>query len=146
MAGSINITVTNKEPINVSLQEVLYQTTSNNDPNSIYLPTAIDIGVHRVVAVNNSGELIYADNTDLDTMNRVIGVSLQSVSAGGNCKVLRHGEIEDQSFNFIGDNLYVGATGAITTTPPNVGYSQIIGTIITLTKIYIDINEPLQLI
>lgn len=140
----INVEIA-RDDINVEIDRILYIKVPQGGTNVTGFVTSENINIHRLVAVNADGTIRYASNDDLTTMNRVIGLSLQSVNMGGYCEVLRHGEVHDPSFNFSGTNLYVGANGMITTIPPTSGYLQVVGTVINATTIYIDIFEPLQL-
>lgn len=140
----INVEIA-RDDINVEIDRILYIKVPQDFTNTTAFVTSENINIHRLVAVNADGTIRYASNDDLTTMNRVIGLSLQSVNMGGYCEVLRHGEVHDSSFNFSGTNLYVGVNGMITTIPPTSGYLQVVGTVINATTIYIDIFEPLQL-
>jgi len=139
-----------KEIVNVSLDRVVatWYGASGAYANTVtksYIANT-NIGIHRAVALNNEGKLIVADNTDLSTLNKVIGVSLQSVLTDTPCEVLVLGELTDQSFNFNGSVVYVGSGGILTTTPPSSGYILQMGTVVNPTTVYIEKQMPIKLI
>lgn len=160
--NTIEITVQNTDVLDVSIKEETITTNIEEQQINIEVDkiieiyggnnrivyafvTAQDISIHRAVAINSEGKLIYADNSDISTLNKLIGVSLKSVVSGAGCDVLILGDLTDQSFTLSGDSVYVGASGNLVTTPPSIGYLQKIGTVINATTMYIEKEMPIKL-
>jgi len=137
-----------EQQINVEVDKVVEISGGSSDDNRTIhsFGTAQNINIHRAVALDSDGELIYADNNDITTLNRLIGISLQSVLKGEGCNVLILGDMTDPSFTLSGDSVYVGTSGDLLTTPPSAGYAQKIGTVINATTIYVEKEMPIKLV
>ena len=106
----------------------------------------------KLVAVNqNTGKVVLADNTDIDSQNSVVGLSLNSASANGSVTVLNQGTITDSSFTFDASGnliLFLGTSGDITQTAPSAptnAYLLRVGHVVSPSEILIDIKQPIAL-
>lgn len=100
---------------------------------------------HRVVA-SVSGSLIYASRTNLDCVNNVVGILKDAVSAGGTASIQFRGYMDEPSWTWQLDRpVFVGLDGYLTQTPPSVGFSQQIATVISATRVLINIQDPIIL-
>lgn len=107
----------------------------------------VSLGGHRIVVLDNSALAIYADSSTIGHLNKVLGITVGAVSAGGLASIQTSGEITELSWAWtLGAPIFLGLTGLMTQTPPTSGFSLVIGFPITSTKIFINIREPLTII
>lgn len=100
----------------------------------------------RVVIVNESGLLAYADSATPAHAFRVVGLLASAVSSGESVAVLIDGLIADSGWNWtIGSPIFIGANGVLTQTPPESGFLQQVATPITATQIDFELQEPILL-
>lgn len=113
-------------------------------PNSFITKTASTaIGGNRVVVLNASEQAIYADNTDVTHVDKVLGISTSAADAGASLQVQTYGEMVESSFAFTpGAQVFVSTNGLMTETPPASGFKRGIGFAIAATKLFIDSREP----
>jgi hypothetical protein len=105
--------------------------------------TAIPIGGHRVVVLDGSEHVIYADYLDLTHADKVLGVTTGAADAGALATIQTYGEMVEPSFSLTpGDAVYVGANGMFTQTSPASGFSRGIGFAMAPTKLFIDLSVP----
>ncbi len=99
------------------------------------------LGGHRAIVIDNN-LAYYADCTNLSHINKPIGISSNSSSLGGNVTVVFFGELEEVSWNWdITKPIFIGTNGLLTQIPTTSGFSCIIATPITTTKIFIEKQE-----
>lgn len=99
------------------------------------------LGGHRGIVIDNN-IAYHADNTNLNHINKPIGISSNSSSLGGNVTVVFFGELEEVSWNWdITKPIFIGTNGLLTQIPTISGFSCIIATPITTTKIFIEKQE-----
>lgn len=107
------------------------------------LPSDHSLSGHRVVA-SVSGSLVYASRTNLDCINNVIGILKDAVTAGEVASIQYRGYMDEPSWTWQLDKpIFVGLDGYMTQVPPSVGFSQQIATVISATRILINIQEPI---
>jgi hypothetical protein len=117
--------------------------------SSVYIRTAAtSIILHRVLTTNQTGEVYYADNTIPAHKKKLLGIALQSVSAGSLCQIAVNGdEITEQSWNWDVDiPIFLGANGILTQTSPTSGFSAIVANPLTATSLRVGIVNPITLI
>lgn len=106
---------------------------------------AIPIGGHRVVVLESS-LVVYADSSVAAHANKILGLSIGAVDAGGMASIQTGGEIEEPSWAWQPDfPIFLGINGLLTQTVPEAGFSLIVGFPITTTRIFINLREPLIL-
>jgi hypothetical protein len=116
-----------------------------SDPNVLNYEAATTISALKLVKLNSSGLLIYADNSNYQS-SQTIGVSMNSGNAGDIIKVKTFGELQDTSFSFsLDDSLFLGSNGSIDNTPPTSGVYLKIGKAIKSDTIFIDIEQAVEL-
>ena len=110
--------------------------------SSSYTYTAGEIlGGHRAIVIDNN-LAYYTDCTNLDHINKPIGISSNASISGGNVTVVFYGEMEESSWNWdITKPIWISTNGLLTQTPAISGFSCIIATPITTTKIFIEKQE-----
>ena len=107
---------------------------------------AIALGGHRVVAFNSSGELIYADKDTASQVKDVAGITIGAVSLGGSATVLKHGPLVELSWSWTPKQpIYCGSNGVLTQTVPTSGWARQVAFAETATKIFVELQEPVQL-
>lgn len=104
---------------------------------------ATPIGGHRVVALNASAKVIYADNTQMGQFGAVLGISLGAANADASVDILRMGEIEEPSWSWLlGQPVFLGTNGLLTQTPPTTGFSLVVGFPVAPTRLFVSFREP----
>lgn len=128
------------EPIEVILG---YQITcgigqDQQQENIIHTYTAGElIGIHKCVYIKNNRVYI-ADHTNQEIEDYPLGLSLNSANAGETVRVLLLGIIFDNSFNFVGENVYLGTNGQLIQIPPNSGFVVIVGKPVNSNTLYVN--------
>lgn len=120
--------------------------TGESGASSSYTYTAGEIlGGHRSVIIDNN-LAYYADCTNLNHINKIIGISNNASILGGEVTVVFFGEMEESSWSWdITKPIWISTNGLFTQTPPETGFSCIIAMPITTTKIFIEKQEILIL-
>ena len=133
-------TVTTEIPI-VEIIEVGLQGKQGiqGDSNSFTIIAPVDLGGHRVVMANG----YYADNSDMNTVNRAIGVTQGAATAGSQAVIICQGALDGLSGLVINNPLYLSSNGTVTQTLPVAGYIQQIGVASSETRAIIGIKMPL---
>lgn len=104
------------------------------------------IGGHRVVVLNAAEEAIYADNSDLTHVDKVLGLSLGAAAIGDQFNVIRLGDVSEPSWNWALDQpVFLSTAGQLTQVPPTTGFLLVVGFPIAPTKLYVDIGESVVL-
>ena len=103
------------------------------------------IGSHKIVKLGNDGYLYYASCDNLDDVERILGLSLNSADPGGSVRVLTFGRCEDTSFNFdVSKPIYLGKNGAVVQDIDNgTVFIQRLGRVLKNNEILIDLDEPI---
>lgn len=101
---------------------------------------------HRVVMVNSQGKLIPASSlSELDAY-KIIGITTQSGVADAEIIVQHSGILEEPGWFWDTSlDIFLGVDGMLTQTPPTVGFSCIIGNVLSPTKIFINVQPPIIL-
>lgn len=86
-----------------------------------------------------------ADSNNIAAVGRVAGVSMAAFLTGFPSDIVFHGLIDNPLWNWNeGDVLFLNGT-SLSTTQPSSGFSQIIGTAKSPTKVLINLEEPILL-
>jgi hypothetical protein len=103
------------------------------------------LGGHRGIVIDNN-IAYYADNTNLNHINKPMGISSNASISGGEITVIFFGEMEESSWSWdITKPIWISTNGLLTQTPPEIGFSCIIAMPITTTKIFVEKQEILIL-
>ena len=77
---------------------------------------------------------------------RLCGVTITAANIGSEVVIQQSGELTDASFNFTTDSpVFLGADGTLTQTPVESGALVAVARVITPTRIYIDLQQPIEL-
>lgn len=106
---------------------------------TIQLIAGINLGGNRVVTGNST----YADNTELSTIGRAIGVTQGAAVAGDPVGVVLLGELDGFFGLTVNEPVYLSVSGTTTQTLPTSGYIQRIGVAISTTKILLNLSDPI---
>lgn len=75
----------------------------------------------------------------------LLGITLTAAQAGEPVNVQRLGAIEDSGWNWVPGRVYLGANGALTQTPPTIGFDLLIGSATSPTRITLNLQDPISL-
>ena len=105
------------------------------------------LGGHRVVIVDgSSGLLFYADSSNINHANKIVGMTDGAVIQGDPANVVIYGEVAEPTWNWTLDiPIWIGSNGLLTQSSPSVGFSRIIGFPVLPTKIFVELREPIFL-
>lgn len=104
---------------------------------------------HRMVYLDSSELLQYAENTTPSHAERVLGMTTGAITSGASGPVLREGEITEPSWNWtIGSPIFLGVNGLLTQTRPTASGSFVLQVAfpVTSTKVFIDIKQAFFII
>jgi hypothetical protein len=145
LVDNIAATVADSMP---SIDVVLGSAQGPPGPNTTLVSgiASIALSGHRLVTVNGSGELIYADNTTASHATKVLGLTLGAASIGAATNVKTYGEVTEPSWTWTMDSpIYLGANGVLTQTAPATGFILIVGFPLSATTIFLDTQGPIIL-
>lgn len=150
----VNVSVRSRRvPISVRPRQISIATASRQGPpgqdgadgNLITRTAAISLSGHRMVTVNEDGELIYADNQTSSHAAAVLGMTTGSASPTTSVIVRTGGEIAEPSWSWtVGAPIYLSANGVITQTAPTTGFILIIGFALGATSMLLDFKSPIH--
>jgi len=107
---------------------------------------AIALGGHRIVVLNATQQVEYADNTVVAHADKVLGMTTGAASAGALATIQVGGELTEPSWSWTAEApLYLGANGQVTQSPPASGFVLNLGFAISATKIFLDLKQPILL-
>jgi Major tropism determinant N-terminal domain len=104
------------------------------------------LGGHRVVVLTPSG-LMYASATNINHVNRIVGITLSAYSSGVPAYYTREGIVTEPSWTWNTTSpIYLADTGLLTQTPVNTtGFVMIVAMPLTSTSIYFSLKTPILL-
>jgi hypothetical protein len=109
-----------------------------------YHPAGMTLGGNRAVTVNSLGQLVYPDQTQINTW--CLGVTKHSALTGELVQVQIFGSHTEPSWSWnAGEPVFLGLNGTLTQIPPVSGQFVTVGTAQTPTRIFIDINPPIYM-
>ncbi len=105
------------------------------------------ISALKVIRGSSNGKTYMVNSTDLTDKNTALGVSKTSADINNSFEVVTAGEFTDISWAW-NTNLpiFADSTGSLTQTAPTAGYSQVIATAISPTKIKVSIAQAISLV
>lgn len=110
----------------------------------LQLIAATALSGHRVVAASTIGQAEYAEPVNAAHADCVLGITIGASSAGALSTIQWKGEITEPSFAFTPQQLiFCGVGGALTQSPPTVGFLLAIGYAVTSTRIMLDIKQAI---
>lgn len=111
--------------------------------------TTITVGAaplsgHTAVALDASGQLIYADCTDATQIGLVLGILAGAYAVGDQAVVQTDFDLVHAGWTFVTGPVYVGAGGALVQAlPPGAVFVQVIGYATAPTRLRISLQPPI---
>ena len=100
----------------------------------------------RVVWEDELGYVRALDASDEAHVFRLLGLTSTAAQYAEPVNVMRSGVMEDDSWNWLpGARLYLGASGAVTSTPPTSGFDVLIGTALSPKRIALNLQDPIEM-
>jgi hypothetical protein len=102
------------------------------------------LGGGRVVAVDETGELVYADCNNSSGALRVVGISVHSAAPGEEILLRRSGLLTDSAWDWnLALPIYLGASGVLVQTlPPGASVTHIVAIPIAATTLLVTLYPP----
>lgn len=123
---------------------VIFTVNSNNIQKD-YIAGESILSYKFVVLIND--KIYLADKDNINHLNKVTGLALQSGDADDTISVLLHGTANLNLWNLtLNSNYFIDNNGEISPTKPTTGFLQIIGYAQTIDKLFVRITEPIILI
>jgi hypothetical protein len=126
---------------NIIPTETIVVNSSTSALNSFIQVATRDIGGLRVLLADQS----YADQFNIDSYGKVIGLSKGAVVTGGLLEIVTASELAGFTGLIPNTQVYLGLNGLITQTVPTSGFIQQLGVALTSTTILVNISLPFLL-
>ena len=99
----------------------------------------------RVVWEDEAGVVRPLDHDDDAHIDLIAGLTLTATAAAGDVTVQRSGPVDDAAWSWTPGRVWLGPAGTLTQTPPADGYDVLVGHAASPTRLYLDIQDPIQL-
>ena len=99
----------------------------------------------RVLWEDHAGVVALLDYRDGAHIDAISGLSLTATPNAAPLNVQRSGPVDDGAWNWMAGRVYLGTAGTLTQTPPADGYDVLVGYAVSPTRLYLDIQDPIQL-
>ena len=100
---------------------------------------------HRVVMSDAYGVIWYASNASVDDANCILGITTGAISVGTTGPVKSHGDMTEPTWAWVAKKpLYLGESGFMVQTPPVSAFIIKVGYAVSATRIFIDIDSPIE--
>lgn len=103
-----------------------------------------DISALKVVRAAGS-RVFVQDVTDIADMHGCVGISRTFANELGVIEVISNGLLSDASWNFSQGAVFLGLNGSITQSVPSQAFDLRLGTAISATEIFIQLERPIKL-
>ncbi|ASD50469.1 hypothetical protein FDI24_gp187 [Acidovorax phage ACP17] len=116
------------------------------EPGSAYfvMTAGEALGGHRIV-VGFQGKAFYADHTNPDHCNAVIGMTLNAAAAGDEVRVQVSGQVSEPTWNWTAwKPIFLGTQGQLTQTYVGEGFTQIVATPMDAKTVTVNIKQPIK--
>jgi hypothetical protein len=106
----------------------------------------IALSGHRVVVLNATAQLIYADSGIAAHANKVLGITTGAAAAGASATVQIGGEVVEPTWSWVLDTpIWLGVDGTLVQVQPTVGFGLIVGFPTSATSMVFGVKEPITL-
>jgi TRAP-type uncharacterized transport system substrate-binding protein len=92
-----------------------------------------------------AGQVFALDAGDAEHIDLLLGVTLTAADTGADINVQRSGVLDDAGWSWQPGRVWLGASGALTQTPPADGFAVLIGSAVSATRITLNIQDAIQL-
>lgn len=104
-----------------------------------------DIQEYRLLTTDNTGKVVYASSNNILNINKIVGMSRNSVGNGGLVQTTYYGKVRNPLWNLdTGKGVFLGLDGNITQDPFTGIFTQEIGFAISNIEIYINIKHGIS--
>ena len=101
---------------------------------------------HKMVVLDSAGEAIYADNTTMTHIHKVLGMTIGASSIGTDANILTHGKLTEPTWSWTLDlPIFLISNGSLSQTAPTSGFSQVVAFPLSATSVMVDLREPISL-
>jgi hypothetical protein len=106
----------------------IYRQMGEAPSSTLELPAASNLSGHRLVVIERTRRVNYADNLNLTHPGRIIGLTLGAASVGELALIQRAGKVVEPSWSWIPSrSLWLGASGTLTQAKPTAGFLLVVG-------------------
>lgn len=118
------------------------ESNNHDDPDVMTFTAGANLSGHRVVQLIGQS-LQTLSSSDVETSCAAIGITEGASSAGTPARVRVRGIMQEPSWSLtIGKPVFCGLNGLVTQTPPESGFSLVVGVATDVNSIYIDVKQP----
>lgn len=111
--------------------------------NNLTFVAGQNLSALRAVTTNNTGEVVYADNSTVANA-QVVGLTYTSAAVGSAVMVITYGLVSDPSWTWTKGDVFLGVNGYLTQTAPTGGaVIAYVGRAITPTQLLIDFDSTI---
>jgi hypothetical protein len=98
------------------------------------------------MTVDENGFAVYADSSNLQHMQNVLGLSINAVTDNSYVTIRTSGYLEEPGWNWTPYvPVFLGTNGNLTQVPPTSGFSLVVASVLSPTKLLINIKESIAL-
>lgn len=106
---------------------------------------SVTISALRIVWEAADGTIRPLDYRDADNITRLVGIAIGSGDTGVTIAIQRSGPLDAAGLGLTPGLVWLGIDGALTQTPPTDGYDVLIGYVVAPSRLYLDIQPPVDL-
>ena len=108
--------------------------------------TAGPMSALRIVWEDGNGIVRELGQSDVDHVNLISGLTLTATGSSGTVTIKRSGPVDDAAWSWATSGpIWLGESGQLTQVPPAAGFDVRIGHAVSPTRIYLDIQSPINL-
>jgi len=107
--------------------------------------TGVPIEQHTVVYMGTDGLIYPANSSDINIINKVIGITTESKVENSDINVITYGNVTSLNSLIVGTAYYFDINGQLTQSAPSTGFSQVVGSTITSTILLFDLQLPVRI-
>lgn len=146
-AGMMVFTAGNQKHWVLNIDLITWIEITLGGTNVVYYTAGAAVSNHSIVAIDAANTVVHADNTIMDHVNKIIGITTGAALLGEQVPVQLDGEIVEPSWTWtLGSPVYLGTNGQLTQVVPVSGFSIMVGIPTTSTKMRLRFREPVVLI
>jgi len=99
----------------------------------------------RVVWEDEFGVVRLLDASDAGHIDLLCGLTITATPDAGDVTVQRSGPVDDAAWSWTPGRVYLGASGALTQSPPVGGFDVLVGVAVSATRLFLNIQDPIEL-